>query len=183
MSAETIVKNCSPTLAGIKTGSMFACSFKDKEEMQSGVRYWNCLLNKKGLRVLPLRYENGTALIYIYRPSHLGRDLKHQTASRLLQERGYQNENPGQCVWHLMMRLRENKEFPHEIGLFLGYPPEDVLGFIENKAKNCKCTGCWKVYGDEAVARDTFEKYRKCTALYYTQFVKGMSVECLTVAD
>ena len=39
------------------------------------------------------------------------------------------------CIVKLIGRLQENEGFPHEIGLFLGYPPEDVLGFIENKGE------------------------------------------------
>ena len=35
----------------------------------------------------------------------------------------------------LIKRLNEDAEFPHEIGLFPGYPPEDVRGFIENRAE------------------------------------------------
>ena len=53
-----------------------------------------------------------------------------------------------------MQRLGQAAEFPHEIGLFLGYPPEDVQGFLENRL--CKCVGCWKVYGDEQAAQNGF---------------------------
>ena len=68
------------------------------------------------------------------------------------------------------------------IGLFLGYPPEDVCGFIENKADACKCVGCWKVYGDEDAAKKLFAKYKKCTDVYCTLFANGRSIERLTVA-
>ena len=34
----------------------------------------------------------------------------------------------------------ESGEFPHEVGLFLSYPPEDVKGFIDHRANNFKCT-------------------------------------------
>lgn len=182
MSEEVIVKHCSPTLAGMKTGSLFTFPYASKQEMRKRIRHWNRLLKAKGLRVLPLRYKKGSALIYIYRPSFLSKDLEDQIASRLLHERGYECCNPDQCVIRLMERLSENEEFPHEIGLFLGYPPEDVCGFIENGAKNCKCVGCWKVYGDEQAARSTFAKYESCTAAYFAQLAKGMSVERLTVA-
>ena len=37
----------------------------------------------------------------------------------------------------LQKRLNSNG-FPHEIGLFLGYPMTDVLGFIEGR-KHFKC--------------------------------------------
>ncbi len=82
-----------------------------------------------------------------------------------------------------MKRLKECEEFPHEIGLFLGYPPEDVQGFIENRADGCKYAGCWKVYGDADAARKIFAKYKKCTDIYCMQFARGMSIERLTVVE
>lgn len=182
MSEEMIVRHCSPTLAGMKTGSMFAYNYASENEMWESVRSWNRLLTKKGLRVLPLKFRNNRALIYVYRPARLSQDLQNDTACRLLQERGYGMETPERCVLQLMKRLGEYEEFPHEIGLFLGYPPEDVCGFIENKAECCKCVGCWKVYGDADAAQKTFAKYKKCTDVYCAQYAKGKSIERLTVA-
>lgn len=57
-------------------------------------------------------------------------------------------------------KLQSDPDFPHEIGLFLGYPAEDVKGFIENKAACSKCSGCWKVYGDEQAARILFKNIK-----------------------
>ena len=68
------------------------------------------------------------------------------------------------------------------MGLFLSYPPEDVKGFIENRAANAKCTGVWKVYGDEEKARSLFAKYRKCTEIYCTLWQSGLKLEQLAVA-
>ena len=36
--------------------------------------------------------------------------------------------------------------FPHELGLLLGYPAEDVRGFMGIGYKKCLYTGYWKVY-------------------------------------
>ena len=115
----------------------------------------------------------------MYRPALLSKDLRHDVAEQLLQERGYCTKQLKSCVVHLIKRLREFEEFPHEIGLFLGYPPEDVNGFINNKAGGCKITGCWKVYGDAEAARKTFERYRKCTKVYCKQFANGRFVRNL----
>ena len=79
-------------------------------------------------------------------------------------------------------RLQESGDFPHEIGLFLGYPPEDVRGFIENHAEGYKFVGCWKVYGDEKSAKKQFARYKKCTDVYCSQWANGKSIERLTVA-
>ena len=100
----------------------------------------------------------------------------------MLLKYGYVPENPNGCVVHLIHRLRSEGEFPHEIGLFLSYPPEDVLGFICNRACNHKCVGCWKVYGDEQAAKNIFEKYEVCSKIYSRQWQQGKSIEQLTVA-
>ena len=73
-------------------------------------------------------------------------------------------------------------EFPHEVGLFLSYPPQDVRGFIENHAVNYKCAGLWKVYGDEALARRLFDKFRKCTDIYCALWRAGSGIDQLAVA-
>lgn len=181
MSEELLIRHCSPTLAGIKTGNMFNCSFDSKDEMRDALRYFNKKLSKKGIRLLPLRYVEGKALIYVYRPAHLLRDFKDGIAGRILRERGYCAEAPERCIMQLVKRLGECDEFPHEIGLFLGYPPKDVCGFIEKK-DDCKLVGAWKVYSDEDAARKTFEKYNKCTAVYCKHYASGSSIERLTVA-
>ena len=182
MSEEMIINHCSPTLAGIKTGALFNCAYPSERELRSAVRAWNKTLSPKGLRVLPLRYNGRTALIYIYRPAMLSIDLKDELARRLLAKCGYVSETPEGCIVQLMRRFAECEEFPHEIGLVLGYPPEDVCGFIANKACGYKCVGYWKVYGDEEKAKKAFAKFEKCTRCYCRQHAKGTGIERLAVA-
>ena len=56
-----------------------------------------------------------------------------------------------------------------------------MRGFIEHQGKHCKCSGCWKVYGDPAAARQRFDAYRACTDSYCAQRAGGASLESLTV--
>ena len=83
---------------------------------------------------------------------------------------------------HLKKRLSQSEGFPHEIGLFLGYPPEDVRGFIENETRNYKFTGYWKVYGDEERSRALFDKFERCTRCYLASWARGTGVERLALA-
>lgn len=182
MSEEMIVRHCSPTLAGLKTGNLFSCSYRDKTEVIAFLRHWNTELREKGIRLLPLRFNNGKALIYVYRPSQLSKDLRDHDVCRLLARQGYRTDNCQQCVVRLIHRLSESVEFPHEIGLFLGYPCEDVMGFIDNKAACAKCVGCWKVYGDAEKAQKQFERFKKCTRVYQQQYANGRPLIKLTVA-
>lgn len=182
MSEELLVRHCSPTLAGMKTGSLFMSRFESEGEMRRDVQSLNRRLQHKGLRVVPMCCREKRVLLYVYRPARLAADLQQETAKAILEQHGYVPALPGRCVSCLRRKLVENAEFPHEVGLFLGYPPEDVCGFIEQKAANYRCVGWWKVYGDAEQAQKTFEKYRKCTDVYCRQYAAGRSVERLTVA-
>lgn len=182
MSDQYLIQHCAPTLAGIKTASLFTRPYQSQDELMRALRQLNKRLLSKGLRVLPLRISQHKALIYLYRPKMLCADLSDELAARILQHHGYDITSSEKCVVHLAKKLRTQQEFPHEIGLFLGYPPEDVCGFMENKACNCKCVGCWKVYGDEVAAKKKFAQYKKCTKIYWEQWCNGKDIERLAVA-
>ncbi len=182
MSEEMLIRHCSPTLAGLKTGSLFPMRFASEDAMAEILGQWNHTLSAKGLRVLPLRYRDGKGLIYVFRPSRLRRDLRDECARNLLKNCGYCGKTLEQCISQLIRRMAQQEEFPHEIGLFLGYPPQDVQGFMCNHARNYKCAGVWKVYGDEDAARKTFALYKKCTRIYSQCWANGSDINRLTVA-
>ena len=163
MSEDLIIKHCSPTLAGIKTANLFNCPYSSRLECECDVRKLNKMFCKKGIKVLPLKFSNGKALIYIFRPSKLAVDLSDEYACKPLESQGYHSHDAARCIRELRHRLKDSTEFPHEIGLFLGYPPEDVRGFILHKGNCCKYSGCWKVYGNEEKATKEFAKFKKCS--------------------
>ena len=177
-----LIQHCAPTLAGVKSANLFTCPIQDAKMLQKMIDSHNQLLNPKGVHITLLRVRKSAALIYVYRPHALQNDLADRRARELLLQYGYLPENLNACVIHLIHRLCSAEEFPHEIGLFLSYPPEDVLGFILNSACNHKCVGCWKVYGNEQEAKNIFEKYRLCSQIYFRQWKQGKSIEQLTVA-
>ena len=119
MSEDIVVRQCAPTLAGLKTGSLFPCPYESKQTLMKDVRKLNQILVPKGLCLLPLRLAEKRALLYLYRPRELERDLTDQMAAELLRKVGYPPLNSERCVVRLMQRLAEEKEFPHDIGLFL----------------------------------------------------------------
>jgi len=187
MTEELIVQHCSPTLAGIKTGNMFSVSFDSGDDMVAELRDINRLLTRKGLRAIPFRKQGSGCLLYIFRPDRLERDLAEPRALSILRQKGYRVRSVSGCIAQLADRLRVSGEFPHEIGLFLGYPPEDVKGFIESStlsdgaSRGAKLTGYWKVYGDVQKAEKLFERFDRCTRAYRLALSRGISLEQLIV--
>lgn len=181
MSDQYIAKYCAPTLAGIKTGSLFTAAYTDREALNRELRELNGVLTRYGLRAVPLRISGKRALIYLYRPDALSRDLCSPEAAAILRSKGYRERDPGLCLRRLIRQFRETDEFPHEIGLFLSYPPEDVRGFMENPHAGYKCVGFWKVYGDKERAERVFASYRRCTEALCRAAANGKKLENLIV--
>ena len=121
------------------------------------------------------------ALVYLYRPDFLKRDLGSEEATCLLKSLGYEPQSVNRSVAFLARMMREKEAFPHEIGLFLGYPPEDVLGFMKSSREGVKCVGCWKVYGDEARARAAFWRFQRCREVFEENVQRGRKLEALIV--
>ena len=140
-------------------------------------------LEEKGFIIRTRSPQNAKrVLLYLYSPSRLKRDLSDERATELLRAAGYSDTGAERSLVRLIGRLRCSEDFPHEIGLFLSYPPEDVKGFIEHKAADFKYSGLWKVYGDEKKAKELFDKYKKCTDIYCRLSEAGFGIEQLAVA-
>ena len=178
------IEHCSPTLASLKTASLFTyiCNsrlrpdtpgtglepfFSGERSVAGGVG-----AGGRGERCCMFTANRASTMICVPRgwrgffPA-MGYDDIHKADAAL--ER-------------LKDRLSDSEVFPHEIGVFLGYPLGDVIGFIQNAGQNCKCTGCWKVYCNECEAVRLFEKYQKCRDVYLRLWNQGKSVLQLTVA-
>lgn len=181
MSSEQLVRNCAPTLAGIKTGSLYTLYISSEEDYRHDIAVLNRFMNRKGLRIVPLKVCETYVLIYLYRPSMLRRDLEDPLALKILSERGYSLKGPDRSVADLIKKMREGGQFPHEIGLFLGYPPSDVLGFIRSPNSGYIDVGCWKVYSNAESARAAFRRYRRCTEEYGRMYKSGRTLEQLIV--
>ena len=181
MSDETLVRCCAPTLAGLKTGSLFSCPYESREALLAELRALNREFASRGLCILPLRCGAGRALLYLFRPAELRRDLNRRCAREILSAAGYEPPHLGRCLHCLIERLQRGEDFPHEIGLFLSYPPEDVKGFIADR-DSYKAMCMWKIYGDEEKARTLCAKFQRCTECYCRLWQKGRRLEQLAVA-
>ncbi len=183
MVEKYLIEHCAPTLASLKAANLFNYPFEDPERLNRQIEVWNGRLQKSGVRLCLLRQNEHNALIYVYRVKSLQKILSNSETARFLQQYGYSGVRPDQAIEKMQKRLKNMEAgFPHEIGIFLGYPLEDVIGFIQNAGQNCKCCGCWKVYCNECEAERTFARYKKCSEIYRRLWNQGRTVMQLTVA-
>lgn len=151
-----------PTLLGIKCASLFSLS-SSEFDLDFHSQYFNRRTAAMGLASRILCRCKNRSLILVYSREQLAKRLSDSAVRAILERYGYTSDmTVGECLDRLSERIGDSGSFPHEIGIFLGYPVEDVVGFIENKGENFKFCGAWKVYGSVENARRTFADYDRC---------------------
>ena len=172
-----------PTLEGIKPGSLISFSKKRIKNCQRILRQYKICMECKGIYFFVLSETENWLLLFIYRKNSLEQLLKNREVQDFLAFYGYENcRNLNRYLHHLKIRMALQKGFPHEIGVFLGYPLEDVKGFIENSGHHFKLCGQWKVYSDTKRAEELFAKYAECCDRYCSCLLRGQSIEELVKA-
>lgn len=175
---EQLVKSCSPTLAGLKSGNLFRyrCNGNGNAELKE----WNTRLAAKGISIRAMRNDEEYVLTCVYRRSMIENDLRKEGVRSFLSGLGYDCDDTEAAIEMLSERM-ENEDFPHEVGLFLGYPLHDVMGFINNCGRDCRFCGCWKVYDDEHQTKEQFVQFRECRKDFIQKFDSGIGAEHLAV--
>ena len=181
MLERAIVAHGAPTLAGLKLGSLFNVALAELRVLEEEMQMLNAVLLPKGVALALLSTDAQRALLYLYRTSTLFQELQREEVRAFLRQWGYQRFSPEEALAHLRERVAAAGSFPHEIGVFLGYPLSDVQEFIRSSGRNCLLSGYWKVYSNADAAREIFARYRKCTDVYLRRFQDGFSLSRLTV--
>lgn len=145
--AETqIAVHCAPLIAGIKISNLLV--------LQKGqARHVQQLFDRPGFAHVTWHGSGQKDVMLLYRNREMDRYLSCEKVKKMLCRMGYRDASPEKLLDMFALRyasyMKGRGRFPHELGLFLGYPPEDVEGFIENGGKNALCSGYWKVYDNQ----------------------------------
>lgn len=164
-------RHCGITFARIKPASLFTV----KEEDKKILAYFAAKFRAKGFVFVCMRHMNGRVLFYVYHIGALEKLLRCPLNRKFLEERGYPCESAAQSVKLLKERM-QGGTFPHEIGIFLGYPLEDVQGFIDEPTAKTGLCGYWKVYTDLDEKQKIFERFKRCTDCICKRMLAGHSL-------
>ena len=105
MLEKYLIKNCSPTLASIKTANLFSINHLGEENLKKQIEDWNNKLFSKGVSLILLRNRNNVALIYVCRKSRLREDLSKTGVAEFLKGYGYTSIDVDYAIERLKSRL------------------------------------------------------------------------------
>lgn len=171
-----IAYHCGPALAGIKPANIVSCQKSRIPEIHAELDTMNQQLNPKDIYLEILCECEKRVLVMVYRRKVLTAQLHRPEMQTFLRSYGYpENTTLTTYLSVLKERLQED-EFPHEIGVFLGYPLHDIHGFIHHPSEGCLLTGEWKVYQDAEGAEKLFVRYKACRNALLRRITKGLTL-------
>lgn len=164
---------CAPVITGIKISNLLIVSSCDEEAVR-------IILKRTGIvHYRLLRQDNKTTFL-LFRIPELTAYLQDPDVLHMLKANSYTDVSLGGILRTFQYRyetyMKQGEGFPHEIGLLLGYPIEDVVGFIKNKGKNYLYSGYWKVYGDVPSKIKLFEDYELAKETLIRSLAKGHEI-------
>ena len=150
-----VALQCAPVLKGIK----ISCLISMDARLRPGLPE---ILMGTDVKYHCLSCSQGKCLVLFYRPDELEQYLKKADVSQLAQRvKDFSEKGMG---------------FPHEIGMFLGYPVADIRGFIENEGRKYLMIGYWKVYSNLSQARMIFKEYDRAKECAVQEYLTGKSI-------
>jgi len=122
-------------------------------------------------------------LVLVYRASELEKYLRKLDIADFLARFGYRRDDFISNLIRLHHRMNgfynKVKDFPHEVGIFLGYPICDIKGFLENKGEKYLLSGYWKIYDNLEETKKRFLSFDEArdTAIY--EFLSGRELKSI----
>ncbi|MBR6075290.1 MAG: DUF3793 family protein [Victivallales bacterium] len=149
---------------GVKPGELLRVRHCYERRNSEGFHF--CLYRKDIFQTLQLDYlelqvDDKSSLVLFFHPQTLGQVLREPENQLVLRHFGYPVEGGLQAMLDYLLQRFAMKKIPHEIGLFIGYPVKDVLGFIQKLPCTPRHYGMWIVFGDPSESLRRMSLYRK----------------------
>ena len=168
-----IATQCAPLLAGLKPSNLLILPesrMHDLKNVLKDTRFSFYRLSKAGGREVYLLYQVSELVYYLTEPK----------VQEMLKELGYAELQLGRLLKIIAEKYESHQscetEFPHELGLVLGYPVVDVRGFMRHDGKNFLYSGYWKVYGNLKGTRRLFQEFKKAKEVTVELALIGYSI-------
>lgn len=164
---------CAPLITGLKVSNLLIIS-KGNEEVVKRI------LNRTGILYYRLIQTRTKTTFLLFRRNELEEFLSDENVRNVLMKAGYKSLQIDKILRTFSLRyeayMQGDKSFPHEMGLLLGYPVEDVVGFVENNGKNFLYSGYWKVYENQKAKVKLFDKFKVAEETLIHLLSNGLSM-------
>ncbi len=195
---QGIAQYCAPVLMGMKPAGMFnvvryhevgtrpcgkpLMAQAAPGQVELAVSSVDGTLRETGVRVRAMAHRKGSSMVFVWRPTLMRAFIGRDPEATMLEVEGYDVDSDEACIDRLQARILSfdsrprnpdgTDRFPHEVGFLLGYPLDDVMGFVRTRAR-ALARGWWNVYSDVERAQRVFRTYDACVTLADRRMCEG----------
>jgi hypothetical protein len=158
---QELLLRLSPTILGVKPAELINIKFKTLEKLHDSFKGYSEL---EYIEVRDFPHLNRKQLFFYHKES-LREVIAGKANQKFLIKIGYPSAFDINIYLDIIIKKLQSDTFPHEIGIFLGYPLKDVIGYMGlSPLKLVKING-WRYYGSENLS-----------VMHYKRFVKARDV-------
>lgn len=151
------------TVAPVVSGHKPSCTITFSKDGKNLYEHWKYYCKEfseqTGLKYINLIENQTTIVTLIYNENSLESCLNKNNIKEFLFNLGYFKANDINDILNTLKERYNICNCPHELGIFLGIPLNDVKDFMNCTEKKCLMCGYWKVYNDFAKSKRIFNKY------------------------
>lgn len=174
-----LLYNSSLVIAGVKPSATVTINKKLEKVYESWIEDGIDFLESINLSFINLREDDNASILLIYNDDTLKKHIFKSENMDFLIKLGYERNND---ISYYVENLRERYEkfkCPHELGIFLGIPINDVKSFMECSYKKCLGCGYWKVYSNYEKALEIFSIYDDVREKTMDKIVEGEPIDSI----
>ncbi len=174
-----VAMQCAPVLKDVKISNLIIVKPGGWHKIRAD-------LKKSRIICVPLYTDGEKEVLILYRYERLENHLKEEAVRRFLRKHGYETMGIASVLKRLRARYQlyagAGREFPHELGVLLEYPVEDVEGFIANRGQNSLASRYWKVYNNQQEAERRFQLYDEARDCALREMANGCALGQVAVS-
>lgn len=158
---KRLLKTISPVIKGIKPAEIISIP-KIENNMQDKLELLRSMIKRcDRIEGKVIDYSNKSYKVFIYNENSLENILHRKNIKKFLAKYGY---NINYCLQDYLDTLYTKickGEIPDEIGIFLGYPLKDVMGFMGVSDLPLTKINYWRIYGDANISDKLYDNIQK----------------------
>ena len=119
-------------------------------------------------------HDGGKRVLFINEKS-MEKVLVNKRCINFLKFVGYSSDYELNAYMDELVFRLQSEEFPHEIGVSLGYPLKDVLGFMGYGKNELVEVKNWRIYGDKEISYEVYNNFMRDKAIM-KEMIESMNI-------
>ncbi len=158
-----------PVLVGVKPSSLLSlynCEYSGENRYDLWQEHKEDITERLGISFRELKHTSRGKQVLFYNDEILFNRITHTENLIFLKRFEYSFCQELEDYLEMLKARFNGSSFPHEIGLFLGYPLKDVRGFIEKESLPLAVKCRWQIFGSPEGSIQLMNMHKKAEQVF-----------------